>query len=165
MSTMRKRKMRGENNAGLYQAGQSLSTDTLRLNVLDSWLQRIVAAKPPSVWLLSGPLGAGKTTLVQALGRVLGVKTTITSPTFSLQKIHLLTGQPWKQLVHIDAYRLKNAAEVAALELPELLADPRNLVVVEWPERLPTVAWGPRLHVTLSSGSDNRSRRALVSRN
>lgn len=102
------------------------------------------------MWLLSGELGAGKTTLVQALGRVLGVTSDITSPTFSLQKIHPLRGQLWKRLVHLDAYRLKTLTEIAALELPEYIADPSSLVVVEWPERLSGVSWGPHLRLQLT---------------
>lgn len=151
--------MRNQNNAGSYQVGADLSTGRLSLAALDSWLDRLLAAHPPRVWLLSGDLGAGKTTLVQHLGRRLGVRGDITSPTFSLQKIHPLRGQQWKILVHLDAYRLKLPSEALALELPEYLADPASLVVVEWPERLPGVVWGPHLllKITKQAGRNDRS--------
>lgn len=131
---------------------------------LGTWLDRVLAVNVPHVWLLSGNLGVGKTTLVQRLGRRLGVSGDITSPTFSLQKIHPLRGQPWARLVHVDAYRLKDSSEAGALELPEYLADPTSLVVVEWPERLPGVAWGPHLLLTITKRADRGDRAILVQR-
>ena len=66
--------------------------------------------------VLSGPLGAGKTTLVQGLGAGLGVRGPITSPTFVIARVHpSLTGGP--ALVHADAYRLGGVAEIDDLDL------------------------------------------------
>src|SRR5512140_790959 len=60
--------------------------------------------------ILAGPLGAGKTTLVQGIGAGLGVRGPVTSPTFVIARVHpSLTGGP--ALVHADAYRLHSAAE------------------------------------------------------
>ena len=153
-----KRKRGFENNAGFYQNCADLSTRGVLRSQLGAWLQSLIQTTPPHVWLLSGELGAGKTTLVQALGTLLGVTSDITSPTFSLQKIHPLRGQHWDRLVHLDAYRLKSLSEIAALELPEYIADPSSLVVVEWPERLSGVSWGPhlRLRITKTSRLDRR---------
>lgn len=77
--------------------------------------------------VLTGPLGAGKTTLTRGLGEGLGVRGPVTSPTFVLARTHpsLVGGPP---LVHVDAYRLQSA-----LELDDLDIDfPRSIVVVEW---------------------------------
>lgn len=87
------------------------------------------------LWALKGDLGAGKTTLVQAVARQLGVTETVTSPTFILLKSYPLTSQPFERLVHIDAYRLEDPNELTPLRLQEFLADPGNLVLLEWPER------------------------------
>jgi len=77
--------------------------------------------------VLSGPLGAGKTTFTRGLGRALGVREPITSPTFVLARTHpSLVGGP--ALVHVDAYRLADAAEVEDLDL-DLAA---SVVVMEW---------------------------------
>src|SRR5258706_15065517 len=124
MSGSSKRKITGENNTGLYQVQPTLSTTTVNEQQLGDWISHVLANQPPHVWLLSGPIGSGKTTLVQHLARLLGVLGDITSPTFALQKIHPLKRQPWGQLVHVDAYRIKNLAEAAALELNEYIADP-----------------------------------------
>lgn len=159
MSKPIKRKPVTKNDARLYQAERYLSTIEVTRAGLSDWIKNILVSDPPHVWLLSGQLGAGKTTLVQSLGRVLGVRGDITSPTFSLQKIHPLVNQPWKRLVHLDAYRLKGLHEIAALELEDHISNAEHLVVVEWPERLAGVVWGPHLAVMLSSGGRSTRRR------
>ena len=75
--------------------------------------------------LLSGPLGAGKTTLARGLGKALSAEGTIQSPTFVLARTHRIPGG---KLVHVDAYRL-----ASAIELDDLDIDFENsIVVVEW---------------------------------
>ena len=83
--------------------------------------------------MLDGPLGAGKTTLVQGIGAGLGVRGPITSPTFVIARLHpSLCGGP--DLVHADAYRLGSRLEVDDLDLD---ADVDHCVtVVEWGEGL-----------------------------
>lgn len=79
--------------------------------------------------ILTGDLGAGKTTLTQGLGRGLGVRGPITSPTFVISRVHpSLVGGP--ALVHVDAYRLGSAAEVDDLDLDDTLAE--AVTVIEW---------------------------------
>ena len=85
---------------------------------------------------LSGDLGAGKTTLSQALARMLGVTEHVISPTFLIQKKYALEGQKWKSLIHIDAYRLDHSRELLTLGWEETLRDPDNLILLEWPEKV-----------------------------
>ncbi len=87
---------------------------------------------------LYGDLGAGKTTFVQAVAKALGVSETVNSPTFLIFKRYQLpvTGSGYSSLVHIDAYRLKNSDELRRLRFSELLADPANLILVEWADRV-----------------------------
>lgn len=86
---------------------------------------------------LSGELGAGKTAFTQAVARALGVEDTVTSPTFVLEKIYALRDDaPFKRFIHIDAYRLKGAEELAPLGLAALLEDSKNLIMLEWPEQV-----------------------------
>jgi tRNA threonylcarbamoyladenosine biosynthesis protein TsaE len=85
-----------------------------------------------SLLLLSGPLGAGKTTLTQQLALALGSSATVSSPTYTL--IHEYP-TPLGLLVHIDAYRLPGAEALLELGLEDYL-DRARLVVVEWGEAL-----------------------------
>jgi tRNA threonylcarbamoyladenosine biosynthesis protein TsaE len=83
--------------------------------------------------VLSGPLGAGKTTLAQGIGAGLGVRGQITSPTFVIARLHPSLGSG-PDLVHADAYRLGSRAEVDDLDLDADLAT--SVTVVEWGEGL-----------------------------
>ncbi len=86
---------------------------------------------------LSGNLGAGKTTLVQAMARELGVTEVVTSPTFTIMKVYPIPQHDfYKHLVHIDAYRIESLDELRPLRLDEILADKTNLVCIEWAERI-----------------------------
>lgn len=88
--------------------------------------------RPGDLVLLSGELGAGKTTLTRGLGEGLGVRGAVTSPTFVIARVHpSLVGGP--ALVHVDAYRLGgDMAELEDLDLDVSL--PESVVVVEWGE-------------------------------
>nr|WP_236060336.1 tRNA (adenosine(37)-N6)-threonylcarbamoyltransferase complex ATPase subunit type 1 TsaE [Actinacidiphila acididurans] len=87
---------------------------------------------PGDLVLLTGDLGAGKTTLTRGLGEGLGVRGAVTSPTFVIARVHpSLTGGP--ALVHVDAYRLGGGLdEMEDLDLDVSL--PESVVVVEWGE-------------------------------
>ncbi len=86
---------------------------------------------------LFGDLGSGKTTFTQALGDLLGVQETMTSPTFVIEKIYLLDGKNnFNKLIHIDAYRLEFGKELTSLGFAEIARDPKNLILIEWPERV-----------------------------
>lgn len=79
--------------------------------------------------VLSGSLGAGKTTLTQGIGTGLGVRGPVTSPTFVIARVHpSLVGGP--ALVHVDAYRLGGALELDDLDLDASVED--SVTVVEW---------------------------------
>ena len=100
-------------------------------------LGRMLAArlKPHDILLLQGPLGAGKTSLVQGLADALGIQEPITSPTFALAQ-HYPEGTP--PLIHLDLYRLEQAfaANDLFLQEEEEASAMGALLVVEWPERL-----------------------------
>lgn len=79
--------------------------------------------------VLSGGLGAGKTSLAQGIAEGLGVRGPVTSPTFVIARVHpSLVGGP--DLVHVDAYRLSGLAELDDLDLDDSLDE--AVTVVEW---------------------------------
>src|SRR3989344_4654116 len=122
------------------------------LGELQSLAKEVLAQLPEGneraiILALIGELGAGKTTFVQALAKELGVEDTVQSPTHVLMKSYPISQgdtlklglskvSPYKKLVHIDAYRLEKAEEFAALKPETFLNDPKNLVCIEWPERV-----------------------------
>jgi tRNA threonylcarbamoyladenosine biosynthesis protein TsaE len=102
--------------------------------------------------LLSGDLGAGKTTLTRGLGAALGVRGAVTSPTFVIARWHpSLDDGP--ALVHVDAYRLGSLAEVDDLDLDASLEE--TVTVVEWGQGKVEELSADRLEVTLHRGSDD----------
>lgn len=92
-------------------------------------------AERPSLLLLEGTLGAGKTSLVQGMASAVGIDEPITSPTFALAQ-HYPQGQP--PLVHLDLYRLElpAAADDLFLQEEEEAVEMGAILVVEWSERL-----------------------------
>ncbi len=85
---------------------------------------------------LYGNLGAGKTALVQAIAKELGVEEFVTSPTFVIEKIYETTHPHFIRLIHIDAYRLEKASELQNLNFESLVENSRNLIFIEWPENV-----------------------------
>ena len=104
--------------------------------------------------ILSGGLGAGKTTLTQGIGEGLGVRGPVTSPTFVIARVHppLVTAggpaSPGPALVHADAYRLGSSLELDDLDLD---ADTGiSVTVVEWGEGLAEGLAADRLEITIT---------------
>lgn len=86
---------------------------------------------------LNGDLGAGKTTLVQHIGKLFGVKKDIVSPTFVLMKEYVVDQVDFfSKLFHIDAYRIEDDKEAQILRVREMMKESGNVVFVEWPENI-----------------------------
>ena len=85
---------------------------------------------------LKGNLGGGKTTFMQGFAKGLGIKEKILSPTFVILKRFEVPGFRFANLYHIDCYRMKNEKDILELGFKEIISDPRNIVAVEWPERI-----------------------------
>ena len=89
--------------------------------------------EPQSIVILKGPIGAGKTSFVQGIGQGLGIKESITSPTFSLSN-HYDSGT--MHLIHMDLYRIESSLSARELfiEEEEELEINNGLLIIEWPE-------------------------------
>lgn len=117
--------------------------------------------RPGDLVILSGDLGAGKTTLTQGIGAGLHVRGEVTSPTFVISRIHpsLVDGPP---LVHVDAYRLGGLAELDDLDLDVSVED--SVTVVEWGTGLAEALADDRLEITVSrstGGAGEADRRTV----
>jgi tRNA threonylcarbamoyladenosine biosynthesis protein TsaE len=113
--------------------------------------------KSATLVTLSGELGAGKTTFTQALGKHLGIKNKINSPTFVIMKKYVLKSEHHDFLFHLDAYRLKNEKELEKLGWAEIIADPKNLILIEWPENVKKAI--PKKHISIKISHQNFSGR------
>jgi tRNA threonylcarbamoyladenosine biosynthesis protein TsaE len=115
--------------------------------------------RPGDLLILSGDLGAGKTTLTQGIGEGLKVRGPITSPTFVIARVHpsLCGGPP---LVHVDAYRLGGFAEVDDLDLDADLA--AAVTVVEWGEGLVEGLAEDRLEIKILRDAGESERREII---
>lgn len=110
--------------------------------------------------ILTGGLGAGKTTLTQGLAAGLGVRGPITSPTFVIARVHpSLVGGP--ALVHVDAYRLGGLAELDDLDLDTSLEE--SVTVVEWGHGVAEELSDDRLEIVLEADPVTESRAVVVS--
>lgn len=114
-----------------------------------------------TVVALHGDLGVGKTTFVQGLASGLRIHDPVTSPTFNL--FSLYQGESCR-LLHVDAYRLENAAQVDALLLEDFMITPW-IAAIEWPERiadwLPPQTWHLTLGITAEQNHTVRLDRSV----
>ncbi len=127
--------------------------------------------KGGEIFILTGDLGAGKTTFIQGLAKGLGVKERLTSPTFVLMKRyktgvrHDVSGQNVNSmsllyLVHIDCYRIESSVALSDLGLDEIFEDKRNVVVIEWGERIENII--PNYYRKIKFGYLDESKRRIV---
>lgn len=94
--------------------------------------------KDGGIFALSGPLGAGKTTFTQGFAQGLGIKDKLLSPTFVLMREYKIPGNAKGKLFHIDLYRLDQIEQIDELGISEILSNPKNIILIEWAEKLGT---------------------------
>lgn len=109
---------------------------------------------PGSVVTLSGPLGAGKTTLVQAIARGLGVTAPATSPTYTY--VHRYEGRRGP-VFHLDCYRLRHPDDAADLDWESILRE-GDAALIEWPERGGAWIPEPQFRLALDYAEDPERR-------
>ena len=106
-----------------------------------------------AVIALHGDLGSGKTTFTQGLAEALGVTRNVTSPTFLIQKSYELAGT--QSLYHLDLYRLQNEKEAESIGIHDLLSTPKNIVIIEWPEKISSLLPKNIYHLFFTYISEN----------
>lgn len=126
---------------------------------LVAWGEQFGAeAHAPLVVTLTGELGAGKTTLAQAICHGYGVEAPVTSPTYAL--VHEYAS-PRSPVFHIDLYRLNSPDDLTQLGWDDLLYE-RALVLVEWPERAGARIPAEHVPIALDYDPENPSARILL---
>lgn len=119
------------------QAAAKLAEKILRAKNHKSYA-RVVA--------LIGDLGAGKTTFIQGFAKALGIKHRLISPTFIIFRSYKLKARAYrhldksyKRLYHFDLYRIQKPKELSVLGFKEIISDSRNIVLIEWADRIKKV--------------------------
>jgi tRNA threonylcarbamoyladenosine biosynthesis protein TsaE len=85
---------------------------------------------------LSGDLGGGKTTFLQGFARGLRIKEKVLSPTFVILRRLKIKSPRFKNLYHIDCYRIQKTKEILDLDFKNIVSSPQNIVVIEWSDRV-----------------------------
>jgi tRNA threonylcarbamoyladenosine biosynthesis protein TsaE len=113
--------------------------------------------QPRDTVVLTGDLGAGKTTLVQGIGRGLGVEDHVASPTFTLVREY--SGR--LDIAHVDVYRLERVQDVLELALDELVG-PERVLLIEWGDAISDLLPEDRLRVELTTERPDAETRRIV---
>jgi len=138
------------NELGCLPAEMPIATDS---EMRDLGRRLAALLREGDLVILAGPLGAGKTTLVQGIGAGLGVRGPVTSPTFVIARVHPVLTGPGPALVHADAYRLGNIGEVDDLDLDTDAAS--AVTVVEWGSGLAEGLAEDRLEISIEPDLDS----------
>jgi len=107
---------------------------------------------------LIGDLGSGKTTLIKGLAQGLGVKETITSPSYVLMKTYKPTKKKINHLIHVDAYRLQSAQDLIDVGLNDWLSQPGSVTIIEWADQVKEILPKNTIVIKLKLGQENNQR-------
>jgi tRNA threonylcarbamoyladenosine biosynthesis protein TsaE len=151
-----------EAGQGAGASGTSAATSSFRASLsledLHAWGEQLgLRLVAPRVLAISGELGAGKTTLIQAICRGYGVASDVTSPTFALAHEY---ASPRGPVFHLDLYRLRGPDDLTNVGWDDIV-NAHALVLIEWPERAATRLPAEALRIVLAEDPEDDSRRIL----
>ena len=111
---------------------------------------------------LEGDLGGGKTTFLQGFARGLGIKEKILSPTFIIMHKYKIPNAKYaiKNFYHFDCYRIKKAKEVSLLGFKEIISNPKNVVALEWADRIKKII--PRENLWINFQFIDSNKRKII---
>ncbi|MCX6719562.1 MAG: tRNA (adenosine(37)-N6)-threonylcarbamoyltransferase complex ATPase subunit type 1 TsaE [Candidatus Staskawiczbacteria bacterium] len=111
--------------------------------------------KSAVVLALRGNLGGGKTTFLQGFAKGLGIKENITSPTFVIQKKFEIRNSKFETFYHLDCYRLNKPEEILELDYKNIIKNPKNIVAIEWPEKIEKLLPKDTIEITFKFIDEN----------
>ena len=118
--------------------------------------QQLAQKSKGRIFALVGDLGAGKTTFVQAFLKALGVKGRVMSPTFVIMRSYKL--KDGRKAYHLDGYRIKKDKEFIDLGFKELIKDPKNIILIEWADRVKKLLPPETIWLEFEHGKNSRER-------
>jgi len=126
---------------------------TFSLDEIDNVAQKIISENPKKVILFHGDMGVGKTTLIKALAKQLGVSEATSSPTFSLVNEYQTIDN--QSVYHFDFYRLNNEIEALDMGIEEYLYS-GSWCFIEWAEKIPNLIPEEHSVITIQLLPDGR---------
>ncbi len=147
----------------IYQSSSSAATKRFAKELTQKIIKNKQQKKAVIV-ALKGELGAGKTTFAQGFAAGLGMRAKITSPTFILMRSTKLRNSKFGNFIHIDAYRA-DTADFLKLGFREMAANPKNIILVEWADRLKKILPKSALWLKLSHGKRENERTINLNKN
>ncbi|MCS6789047.1 MAG: tRNA (adenosine(37)-N6)-threonylcarbamoyltransferase complex ATPase subunit type 1 TsaE [Patescibacteria group bacterium] len=114
------------------------------------------------IFALIGQLGTGKTTFVSGFLKGLNIKKPSPSPTFILMRRKKINHKFFKNLYHIDAYRIKNNKELLNLNLKEILNNPQNIVLIEWANKIENILPANTIQIHFYHGKFENERKIIL---
>jgi tRNA threonylcarbamoyladenosine biosynthesis protein TsaE len=120
--------------------------------------------REPLVVFLKGDLGSGKTTFVLGFLRYFGIKPVAASPTFVILKSYKVKSRKYKvdKIHHVDAYRLKSKRDLDILGFGKIIKDPKNVILIEWPERVKGLRIKDKMSINFFHGQKENERTVVV---
>lgn len=132
---------------------RSVKLDELK-NVAHEIINRLADVK---VWLFEGDLGAGKTTLIKAIGEGLGVRDPMSSPSFAI--VNEYEADKFDTIFHFDFYRIKNEAEAFDIGVEDYFYSGYPCFI-EWPDKIPSLI--PPVYALIKINIENESQRTIA---
>jgi tRNA threonylcarbamoyladenosine biosynthesis protein TsaE len=147
-------------NKGVKLAETLLDLEKVAQSLIDDLSKNGKSENRATIVALSGDLGAGKTAFTKLVGKVLGIKIKISSPTFVILKKYLIPkNKNHEFLFHIDAYRLKGEEDLLHLKWEEIISKKENLIFIEWPENVKKII--PKSATYVYIKTDKNGKRTL----
>ena len=131
------------------------------LDQVDSVVAELASiAKKAAIMTFTGPLGAGKTTMVRSLLRACGVKGTITSPTYTY--VNLYKNSQGRTFYHFDLYRIDSVDDFVQAGFNEYLYAPNSVALIEWPDIIAPLFFDNLCHVSINYCPDLDKRVMII---
>ena len=153
---------------GTFESHSSVETKQLGEEFARSLLKKTALQKIAAIVALHGDLGAGKTTFTQGFARGLGINRRLISPTFVIMRRYAIPTAKgkttrFKNLYHIDAYRLKNPDGLETLGLKVIFSDPTAIILIEWPENIKKILPAKTIKIEFEHSRKENERRIIMS--